>query len=163
MTTDCGVFPAFASHAQVKQVHLLMPRIKIEKRETELRDAYFKRFDKLYPGPMYFRMHVQDVRTSGYPDTQLLGFGRATFWEFKHATPTFKTYGLQEITAQIIDSKTFCRYIIFVQDEVGASIWIVHPSQIRNCAGKLDHVTPEHRFDWDFDAVAQYMHSVHTP
>lgn len=149
---------------------------KIEKRETELRDAYWTRFDKLFPAPMYFRMNVQDVRTSGYPDSQLLGFKRATFWEFKHATPLFKTYGLQEITAQIVNQKTYCRYVIFIErpvtvltqttstPQIDSSIWVVHPDQIRNCGGKLDNVKPEVVFgSFDFDALASFMHNVHMP
>jgi hypothetical protein len=158
------VFPAFASHAKVKPVHPFNMSAKIEKRETPLREAYWARFDKLYPTPMYWRMNVQDVRTSGYPDSQLLGFKKASFWEFKHATPRFKTYGLQEITCQIINQKTFCRYVLFNEYNDMTSIWVVHPDQVRNCGGKIDNIEPEEGFDgFDFDALAHYMHRVHRP
>jgi hypothetical protein len=63
---------------------------KINKRENELKGAYWQRFDVLTKPGTFFRMNVQDVRTSGYADSQLLGNKIASFWEFKHATPNFK-------------------------------------------------------------------------
>jgi hypothetical protein len=137
---------------------------KINKRENELKGAYWQRFDVLTKPGTFFRMNVQDVRTSGYADSQLLGNKIASFWEFKHATPNFKTYGLQEITAQMVDLHTYCRYVLFVEFDGHMATWIVHPDNVRNSAGILTRIEPEYKVSGhDFDWLADFMKKVHRP
>lgn len=143
-----------------------MPKTTIEKRENELKTAFWQRFDHLFnrPTPRYFVLNIQDVRKCGYPDTALLGYQRTSYWEFKHATPDFKTQGVQEITCQIIDRHTFCRYIIFHEDAGVQSTLIVHPRDVRNKGGRTRGMLVEVSYPgFDFDALAHYIHGAHRP
>jgi hypothetical protein len=139
-----------------------VPRVSIPKRETELRDAFWKRFEHLFPH--YLVLNHQDVRSSGHPDSTLSGYIKTSWWEFKHATPTFTTYKLQELTCARLDNRSFCRYIIFKETHDSSMILVVRPSQILGKKGRLDDVAAESCVNgFDFDWLASIVHRAHKP
>jgi len=142
-----------------------MTRLRIEKRENELKDAYWKRFEQMYPPSVYFAMQHQDVRKSGYPDSSLHGLGRSSHWEFKHATPNFSSPGIQEITCGRLARHSFsCLYVLFVEVGNVLQTRIVHPRDIFGQDGNLARV--QFADSWaghDFDRLAKFMDTLHRP
>ena len=138
---------------------------KIPKRENEIKQAYWQRFHELYPPSAYFATHHQDVRKSGYPDDSLHGFGKSSFWEFKHATPNFSSPGVQELTCARIARHGFsCLYVLFFESASRRRTLIAHPRDVLSKNGKLEHVSTLDSFEGhDFDKLAAFMHAIHRP
>lgn len=135
---------------------------KIEKRENEIKDAYWKRFEHIYPAHYYFVMQHQDVRNSGYPDNSLNGFGFSSWWEFKHATPNFSSHGLQELTCMRLAKHSYCRYVLFYEHRDMLKTLIVHPRDVYQRDGKLADMKIEAEFGGhNFDELAAFMNHVH--
>lgn len=136
----------------------------VAKRENEIKSAFFKRFEVLYPVRLYTVLQHQDVRKPGHPDSSVHGFGKSSFWEFKHATPNFSTYALQEITCARLQKHTYCRYVLFFEYRDTLKILIAKPSDVRRRQGKIDEVKIEVEFgEHDFDTLAHFIHNVHQP
>jgi hypothetical protein len=137
--------------------------MKIEKRETPIKTAFFKHFDARFDIHDFFIQHNQDVRKSGWPDTIIHGFGCATSWEFKHATPNFSSPGIQEVTCGRIARHSFCRYVLFFETAKRQNILIARPRNVIGRKGKTNDIVAETVLDgFDFDALASFIYDVHT-
>jgi|SRR6185436_505840 len=96
--------------------------------------------------PHFVALRHEDVRTRGIPDLSLTGLGRTTWWECKHATPDFKSQGIQELTMLRLAAAGYARYIIWREEADGSDkqTLIVHPEHLATltpeawCAG-YDH------------------------
>ena len=136
--------------------------MRIEKREDEIKAAYWNRFAQLHPVSEYFVTQHQDVRKSGYPDNMLHGYGHSTSWEFKHATPNFSSPGIQELTCLRLAQRSYCRYVIFYECRELLRTLIIHPRQLQGKGGKIIGVSFEVAFDgFAFDELAKFMHIIH--
>jgi hypothetical protein len=85
------------------------------KQENKLKARVLSLLRKTAPTLVVFPH--QDVRRNGIPDISVTGGGLTTWWEFKHATPSFVSNGYQELTAQRLSRAGFCRYIVFREYE----------------------------------------------
>lgn len=136
----------------------------VEKRESEIKDAFWRRFEELYAAPYYFVMQLQDVRNGGHPDNCVNGYGRSTWWEFKHATPNFSSPGLQELTCVRLAKHSYCRYVLFYEHRDESKTLITHPRYVHQKHGKLADIHIEVEFaGHNFDQLAAYIHAVHFP
>lgn len=74
--------------------------------------------------------------TAGCADRAIVGNGRTTFWEMKHATPDFDSPGNQELFCQRLAVQAYCRYVIWQENKqgVGARTLIVHPREVAGMA-----------------------------
>jgi hypothetical protein len=136
---------------------------RVEKRENEIKDAYWAHFAESYPASLFFAMQHQDVRKPGYPDSCLHGFGRSSYWEFKHATPNFKSPGLQELNCRRIARHGFsCLYVIFVEHNNIFQTRICHPRDVFEQRGKLANISFLDSWQGhDFIRLAKFMHDLH--
>lgn len=71
-----------------------------------------------------------DRFTHGVPDISSTGSGKTTWWEVKHADPTFDSPGIQELTMKRLDAAGYARYIIFRQQP--KMTFIVRPVDLAN-------------------------------
>jgi hypothetical protein len=94
------------------------------KREAALKSAFTRELKRRFP-----RFVVLLLATGGAPDRLIVGNGHATFWEMKHATPAFKSTGLQELTACRLAEQGYCRYVLWWENRHGdaQTTMIVHP------------------------------------
>ncbi len=98
----------------------------MSKREGQLKSQLWKRFKDRYPN--FYRLQYA---TAGAPDSSLVGNGKQTNWEFKHATPGFESPGNQELICQrIAEHGSYCRYVIWVETGKFAHTLIVHPKYV---------------------------------
>ena len=82
--------------------------------------------------PKFMIMPHEDVRSNGYPDWSVAAYGRDSWWEWKHGTPHFDSYGYQELTMKRLSTASYhARYIILLEDEDGSNrrSLIVHPDK----------------------------------
>lgn len=138
---------------------------KIEKREGELKGDCLDEIDTQL-GRLFFALQLQDVRKSGHPDIALNGFDKTTWWEFKHATPRFRSPEIQAYTCQRLAQRSYCRYVIYTEyggnGRMDVRTAIYHPDEIRGCKGNLDGLMPE--IEWRGLAhahVANFMYLAH--
>lgn len=110
--------------------------------------------------PSFVWLRHEDVRNSGYPDGSLSGFGRTSWWEFKHGDPNFDSTGIQELTMLRLSTKSFAAwYVIWLENASGNAkqTRIVHPKDFKDyltggtttCAGH------------DMKFVTEFMRKVH--
>lgn len=79
------------------------------KREAELKAAAMRELKRQEP-----RYIVLLLATAGGPDRVIVGNGKVTAWEFKHATPDFKSPDLQELFAMRLDAHGLrTRYVVW--------------------------------------------------
>lgn len=113
----------------------------------------------------HFQLFVtthQDVRKRGIPDLAVHGAGRTTWWEFKHATPNFKSQGIQEVQCRKLAQYSFCRYIIYCNHDGTRATWIVHPKEVYRNRGRTSCIVPEIVFmGHNHLAVAEYVRAKH--
>ena len=97
------------------------------KREAELKGLFVAELRRQLPGFILLQ-----YATAGAPDREVIGQGRTSRWEFKHATPHFDSPGLQELTCTRLASAGHCRYIIWCESPQGNQqrTMIVGPSQL---------------------------------
>jgi len=156
--------------------------MNIPKREDELKEHLFDAA-KVLPSS-YFLLPIQDVRKSGTPDFTLNGEQYASWWEVKHATPHFRSPGIQEVICKRLSRTSFCRYIIYVEakikwsehvlpnlskthDGIERFTVIIHPDFVFGRKGKLDWAMALSDADavidgFDHEKVVEHMRSVHT-
>lgn len=133
--------------------------LKPGKRENELKARQCEVIRERMPG-FVLQLH-QQVRGSGTPDLSLDGLARTSWWEFKHATPDFKSPGIQEVTCCRLAAASFCRYVIFYDDGRRKETQIVKPTDVRD---RLDFRSIKVEFGWvgfKFEEVADFMRQVH--
>lgn len=84
------------------------------KREAELKSAFGEELKRQLPSFMSLRLS-----DAGAPDRAVVGLGRTTFWEFKHATPDFDSTELQELMCMRLDAHGgCCRYVIWQESAI---------------------------------------------
>lgn len=101
MPCECDVIDRHCGSKPIK-------RIRIAKREAELKSQLFAELEEQYPGFL-----VLQYLTNGAPDRTIIGVGKQTNWEFKHGTPDFETPLLQALCCARIEIKSHCRYVIW--------------------------------------------------
>lgn len=68
--------------------------------------------------------------SSGLPDWLIAGNGVMSMLEFKHATPTFKSRGIQVVTARRLARAGHCRYVVFWEHGEEKRTCIIHPQSV---------------------------------
>jgi hypothetical protein len=133
----------------------------IEKREDDIKQAFWARFKVLYPA--YFVLSHQEVRKAGYPDNSVSGYAKTSWWEFKHATPNFLSPMIQEMTCARLARFSYCRYIIFYESREQLQTLIYHPRMILGNKGVFKLLGEfEVCFNgFAFDDVAAFINNVH--
>lgn len=82
-----------------------------------------------FPGFVFLRH--EDVSMSGLPDIEILGNGRCSYWEAKHATPRFEKKPIQTLMmTRMTRADIHARYIIWEEHHEIQRTLIVHPSMI---------------------------------
>lgn len=95
------------------------------KREGELKSAFYRELRLQLP-----HFYMLQYATNSAPDRSIVGAGRQTNWEAKHATPDFESPGDQELMCCRMAVASHCRYIIW-QELYGVNqTLIVHPLSI---------------------------------
>lgn len=97
------------------------------KREAELKSRFSEELKRQLPG-----FYVLQYATAGAPDRSIVGAGRQTNWEMKHATPEFRSPGDQELLCARLALISHCRYVIWWERGSLQRTMIVHPLQIMN-------------------------------
>lgn len=131
----------------------------IEKEEDHHKAKLCTQIRGMMPG-FVLQLH-QQVRGSGTPDLSLDGLARSSWWELKHATPDFKSPGIQEVTCCRLAAASFCRYIIFFDNGHRKETQIVRPVDVRD---RSDFNSIRVEFGWagfNYAAVADFMRKVH--
>jgi len=70
--------------------------------------------------------------TAGAPDRVIVGDDTVSCWEFKHATPDFRSPGIQELMCLRLAEHSKCWYVIWAETAKGAGLrtMIVSPHKI---------------------------------
>ena len=97
----------------------------IPKREGELKSAFSEELRHRLP-----QFVTLLFNSAGAPDRAIFGNGRTTTWEFKHATPDFDSPGLQELMCMRLDVASYCRYVLWREDETEQRTMVVRPRMI---------------------------------
>jgi len=111
----------------------------MKKIEGELKRQFTEELRRLAPGFL-----VLQYSTAGAPDRSIVGIGRQTNWEFKHATPSFDSPGNQELECTRIAAAGHCRYVLWHQVGDAKKTLIVHPKDVL----RRDHG------DWNIPSMA---------
>ena len=99
-----------------------LKRLESGKREAELKAAFGRELKRQLPAFI-----VLFYSTAGAPDRTILGNGRQTNWEFKHATPEYDSPGRQELICMRMATAGHCRYVIWWEAKGTRETLIVHP------------------------------------
>lgn len=104
----------------------------MEKLEAELKAAAMRELERQCPNYI-----VLLQQTAGAPDRAIVGAGRTSFWEFKHATPDFASPGIQELFCNRLAVQGYCRYVIWQESAAGTGkrTMIVHPREVHRRVG----------------------------
>lgn len=115
-------------NAQMNESDRIVQR-HLKKEEAKIKAAALKFIRAVLPG-MFIIAHGENNR-HGVADWSL-SMNTITSWlEVKHATPSFKSRGIQVITCQRLAMTGRCRYLIFQIDSVGNKrTCIVHPKDV---------------------------------
>lgn len=134
----------------------------IHKRENELKAQSVAEVERQF-GTLFFALPLQDVRKSGHPDVTFSAFDKTTWWEYKHATPRFRSPGIQEHICQRLAHTSYCRYVIYFEDKHSMTrTAIYHPEDVAGCKGDLSCADPE--IEWRGIAhahVANFIYLAH--
>lgn len=95
------------------------------KREAALKSAAMRELLKQLPS--FLVLHLADA---GGPDKVIVGAGRTTTWEFKHATPDFTSHGNQALLCTRLAIQGHCRYVIWQEHGGIERTMIVHPRTV---------------------------------
>ena len=132
----------------------------ISKIEGELKRKFGVELKRQAPDFLSLR-----YETNGGPDREVVGLGKTTRWEFKHATPDFRSPGDQELTCARLAAIAHCRYVIWTEDRDGTNkrTWIVHPREVLGKKGKsLNIVRIEDGCrEFDMQWLVQYVLKEH--
>lgn len=105
--------------------------------EGELKSRFAAELKRQLPGFL-----VLHYATNGAPDRSIVGAGRQSNWEAKHATPAFRSPGDQELMCCRLAAASHCRYIIWHEHRGIQKTMIVHPLKVM------------HRNGWNLEAEA---------
>lgn len=100
---------------------------RVEGNEDGLTVALVKELRVNYPRLTVLRH--RDI-TAGIPDLSITGYGRTTWWELKHARPSFASRGVQRLTCRRLAAGGTCFYVVYHQHDSGRSTLIVHPDAV---------------------------------
>ena len=109
----------------------------IPKREAELKSKFGEEVKRQLPDFLSL-----SYSTNGAPDREIIGAGITTRWEFKFATPTFRSPGDQELMCMRLAAAGHCRYVLWRETKGIQKTMIVHPKAVY------------HRAGWEIDAEA---------
>jgi len=103
----------------------------ITKEEAELRSAFMFVAERLLTPLQFVLLRHEDIRTGGIPDLSVTGYGKTTWWEFKHGTPYFESPGNQELMMMRLKVNGYARYIIWRERPgEGKTTNIVNPVEL---------------------------------
>lgn len=111
--------------------------------------------------PDFFIQTHADM-ANGTPDWSVNGNGITSWLEFKHATPSFYSRGVQVMTARkLAATSKSCKYVVFWEDSAGRKMtYIVMPSDV--LFGRNPVVNPCGSAEGhDLDFVIRYIEGVH--
>lgn len=110
---------------------------RVEGNEDGLTTALLKELRARYP-----RLEVLRHRdiTAGIPDLSITGYGQTTWWELKHARPSFKSRGIQRLTCRRLAAGGVCLYVVYYQYEGGWTTMIAHPNAITTSPMNAENV-----------------------
>lgn len=97
----------------------------VHKNEAGLKSAAMKELHKQLPAFL-----VLALADAGGPDKTVVGAGRTTFWEFKHATPDFTSHDNQALLCTRLAVQGYCRYVIWQEHHGIKRTLIVHPRAV---------------------------------
>lgn len=100
------------------------------KREAELKSKFGAELQRTLVG-----FYLLAYATNGAPDRSVVGAGRQTNWEMKHATPDFLSPGDQELMCCRMAVASHCRYVIWYEKGTIQRTMIVHPKKVMNRTG----------------------------
>jgi hypothetical protein len=92
------------------------------------------------PGFMLYRH--EDMMTSGIPDLSATGWGKTSWYEFKHGTPDFEKNELQEAQNLRLAAAGTCFYILYCETISQKRTLIIHPKEVFGKGGKTSNMTP---------------------
>lgn len=125
------------------------------KQEAQLKSELRKTSIKCLP-EFVIQRH-EDVRYEGVPDFSFTGLVFTSWWEVKHATPSFTDKQNQRMRCLALAKSGYCRYIIFQENAKAQDkrTLIVHPKELQSlhyeaCFEGYDHA-----------AVCSFIYSVH--
>lgn len=95
------------------------------KREAELKSKFGKELKRQLPGFLTLQ-----YASNGAPDRSLVGGGKQSNWEAKHATPDFKSPADQELMCSRMAAAGHCRYVIWEERNGVMRTLIVHPRHV---------------------------------
>lgn len=130
--------------------------------ESKLKSALMKCLQRGLPSWVHLRL--EDVRESGHPDILSIGYGRAASLEVKHATPRFKSKGIQELTMLRLAVVSIAYYVVYWEDERGDNkrTFIVHPKRIGESLEGFEPRGSERVFNGhDHAAVVDWLGNLH--
>lgn len=99
----------------------------IHKQEALLKAAFTKELRRQMP--TFLVLHYA---TAGAPDREIVGAGRTTRWECKHATPGYDSIELQVLTCRRLALADHCRYIFWMEKKGTKRTMILHPERIHD-------------------------------
>lgn len=105
------------------------------KREAELKSLFRAELKRQLPGFL-----MLEYATNGAPDRSVVGAGRQSNWEMKHATPDFRSPGDQELMLCRMAAAGHARYIVWWEKGPVQKTMIVHPRDVM------------HRASWNLEA-----------
>ena len=119
--------------------------VTTSKREGELKALFAAELKRQAPDFLILR-----YATNGAPDRSVVGNGRQSNWEFKHATPDFRSPGDQELMCARLTKAGHCQYVIWMEEIGVEETLIVHPRDVLGRNGKGRGIVPQawcNRFD----------------
>jgi hypothetical protein len=102
----------------------------MSKREGELKSLFRKELKRQAPSFMLLA-----YATNGAPDIEVVGCGRTSRWEGKHATPHFDSPGDQQLCCARLAAAGHCRYVIWKEHRGIEQTLIVHPRTVMDRDG----------------------------
>lgn len=103
----------------------------VNKEEGRLKLAFTKELKR--QAPDFLVLHYL---TNGAPDREVVGNGKTSRWEFKHATPNFRSPGDQELMCARLAERGHCRYVIWLELGEKRMTAIVHPRVVLGRRGR---------------------------
>ena len=107
--------------------------------EANLKSALVSLLRKELPGYVTFRH--EDRHLFGVPDFSVTGNRIVSWWEAKHANPSFVSQGIQELTMLRLANQSHARYIIWDENGGAKRTLIVHPKEMNEWQSAKELVT----------------------
>src|SRR5678815_4174061 len=94
-------------------------------REAGLKAAFIRELLRQLPD-----FYILQYATAAAPDREIVGHGKSTRWEFKHACPSFVSHQNQILLCARLASADHCRYVFWHESEGRKRTAIVHPLRV---------------------------------